>query len=71
MKIVIKLKESSLVDLKKALSSVADITEINVVDCYASCSIPQEDIKPGGKINDIFEALGGTSDADFIRLDLC
>ena len=73
MKIVIKLKESSKVDLKKVLSNVDGITEVSfiVIDYYAACSIPQEDVKPGGKIDEILEALGGTNDVDFIRLDLC
>ena len=72
MKIVIKLKESSKVDLKKVLSNIDGITEVSVIviDYYATCSIPQEDIKPGGKIDEIFEALGGTGDVEFVRLDL-
>ena len=68
MKIVIRLKESSKVDLKKVLSSIDGITEVNAARCGATCSIPQEDVKPNGKINDIFEALGGTNNVEFITL---
>lgn len=70
MKIIIKLKESSKVDLKKVLSSIDGITGVNATRYDATCSTPQEDIKPGGKIDEIFETLGGTSNVDFIRLDL-
>ena len=68
MKIVIKLKESSKVDLKKVLSTIDGVSNVEIPDNrHAICDIPQEDVKPGGKIDYIFEALGGTSDVEFIH----
>ena len=69
MKIVIKLKESSKVDLKKVLSNVDGVSNVEMPDSrHTICDIPQEDVKPGGKIDDIFESLGGTNDVISITL---
>lgn len=69
MKIVIKLKESSRIDLKAVLSGITNVTNVEMpASMYAICDIPQEDIKSGGKIDDIFEALGGTNDVEFIHI---
>jgi len=60
MKIKILLKKPARIDLLKRLSSIPDVTDITrIADRWATCNIPQEPIAPGGKIDSIFEALGG------------
>lgn len=68
MKIKIELKNSSSVDLKAKLAGMAGVTIVKIDGCRAICDIPQEDIIPNGKIDTIFEALGGTNDVAAIIL---
>lgn len=68
MKIEIKLKKTSSVDLKKVLSNIAGITDIEIFDHYATCNIPKEEITPDGRIDNIFVILGGTNDVKSITL---
>lgn len=65
MNITIKMKRNSTVNVQAILSTMG-VTNIEIFKHYTTCTISQKNVDPDGKINDIFNALGGLNDVKSI-----
>ncbi len=68
MKIAIKLKESSAVDMKAILSTVKGISNIEISEGRTTCTIPREEIAPDGQIDALFDKFGGRDNVKSITI---